>query len=75
MKKAVPCRQADGSDCPDRQATCHDTCERYLNWQQRRREERHALIMDNCWRNRVEQMHAASIKKTKDGIGRKRRHG
>jgi hypothetical protein len=75
MKKAAPCRQADGSDCPDRQATCHDTCERYLEWQKRRREERAALIREDAMRDAVEGLHAASIRRTRHGHKRRRGRG
>lgn len=72
MKKTAPCKREDGSDCPDRTRNCHDTCEKYLEWQQRRRAEKSVLARENAMRKTVEDMHAASIRRTKYGGGRKR---
>ena len=62
MKKA-PCVR----DCPGRTMTCHDTCEKYLAWREQSREERNALARDTAMGKAVEDLHAASIKRTKRG--------
>ena len=64
-----PCRR----DCPDRQATCHDTCERYLEWKQYRMDEKSALVRENHMGKVVEDMHAASVRRSKNGVDWKRR--
>lgn len=59
-------------DCADRTRTCHDTCEKYLEWKKYRREERYALVAEDDMRRTVEGLHAVGVKRTKQGRGRHR---
>ena len=46
-----PCK-----NCPDRTATCHDACEKYIKW---RDKERAAKLAE-----REDRMHGAAVRKT-----------
>lgn len=66
-----PCKR-HGIPCEERHQTCHDTCEKYLEWRQYHRDARRALADDQALRKAAEELHAAGIRRSKRGTTRRK---
>lgn len=66
MKKLPPC-----VGCKERTQTCHDACKTYKAWYADMRAEKLALQKDNDMAMIANKSHAASVRRSKSGKGKK----